>query len=650
MIEIFLSIEINAIDKLAIATTMMPSSTSGDGTSNILSNNFPGTNTLYIVPLAGFTKLPTLSFQDVTLDRLADWKLLPVRGMTSQGVVVDVTGFAPSIYPFKIIEKLSFWDVSLKNPQIVQAVLPDTDSLVNFQKIVPSRQDGLNFKLLKTDRETMGMFLEEQKDNKVVCQKLAPEIYQALMAETFSVPSSQWELLKDEYTKTHAAFKQLLVMSRKITLAEVVDVHIQEAQLNHVRLKLEEIQDQLMDYCSRPKVYQSYVEHLKEKGEVGYLAVLIYAKMANVSIFFWENDPERPHHLKLIEAHDGGESVSLTLHFEVSGYTHFDVLVPDNVSVQSLYGNDTVYSFTVTNGDPIYISDPLPEPPPVKVQPSYYFTYDHWNNITKVIDTLGNTTDHTYNFGNQRITQTQPAVYIVEPKGNIITGRPVTKYGYNIRGFKIGETDPNGNTQAHLLDSAGQEVGWRVGDGLLVRIQNFNALGQRECHTDARGYNWQYLYNHLNSVVQITYPSLHTEYFLYNELNYRTVDVDQIGNSTQYDHDPQGNVCLRIEPCTKYATQMIFDRNNKMTVIHNPDGTSMYWTRDYFGKEQQHSDLAGVPYFYSYDWKGQKISQYSNGGRMSYKGVVTKVSEPWWEHFPWNQKNKTFYFCIPNCY
>lgn len=379
VIEIYLSIQINGAEKLRIAYNVKPTQMTGNGTDIILNTTFPQTTVLYITPLTGFSALPKLSYLDMTKGRLADRKQLMPIGMTGQGIIIDVIGFQPCIYPFEIADQLS--------------------------------------------------------------------------------------------------------------------------------------------------------------------------------------------------------------------------------------GN-----FTVTGGSLLYKSDSVPDHPPVNVQPSYHFTYDHWNNLTRFVDTLNKVTDYTYNFANQRLTQMQPLVYVVQPDGRVTMGQPVTQWGYNERGFKIGEIDPNGNTQAFIVDCAGQEALWVVGDGVVVRTQEFNALGQRETHVDARGHAWHYQFNHRNSIVKITYPSYKTTDYAYNELNYRVKDVDQAKKETLYRYDVRGNIVERLEP-SGYPVIMDYERNGLMTRIQNPDSTSMEWIRNYFGRLQSHIDLAGFNYHYLYDLKNQKVMQTSQGDK-----------------------------------
>jgi YD repeat-containing protein len=54
--------------------------------------------------LKGLKETPTLEYLDVSLDRMRCWKQFKTISVTSQGFVVDVTGFTAGVYPFRCNE------------------------------------------------------------------------------------------------------------------------------------------------------------------------------------------------------------------------------------------------------------------------------------------------------------------------------------------------------------------------------------------------------------------------------------------------------------------------------------------------------------------------------------------------------------------
>src|SRR5262249_40115247 len=158
-----------------------------------------------------------------------------------------------------------------------------------------------------------------------------------------------------------------------------------------------------------------YIKHLETDGDLDYQTALLYAKQQGFSVYFWEKDPNRPYQMKLVASYDAGEKASKILHFDLAGSTGFNVLLPEEISIEQLYGKQPRYTFTVEppKGSP-YPSDQFDPSYPIEVKPSYYYEYDHWNNLTKVTDTLGNETTYTYSLNNQRISETKPEVNCVQ--------------------------------------------------------------------------------------------------------------------------------------------------------------------------------------------------------------------------------------------
>jgi YD repeat-containing protein len=648
--SIIVLLQLNDKDNLIIGNVLSPSSSEGDGTQIIMTDQFPSTTMLYITPLTGFTKLPTLSYLDTTLDRFAKWGIIPAIGMTSEGVVIEVTGLAPSVYPYKLSDQLSFWETSKDlHPafQTLQASLSDSEEPIELREVVPLGLSEIGFRLLKTDRQTIATMLEQYQYDEAVRQKLVPEIHHALISKTFTPPSDRWDLLKAKHEDLTKKFKEHLRILQERKVIQNIDYDVKAIEKDPLKLALEDTQSKMLAYCSKPKVYAAYKEHLKTQGELGYQTALLYAKHIGFDLFLWEYDSEKPFHLKLIDSHNTGIETLRRLHFSLVTPNHFKVLLPKDVEISSVYDDAPIYSFTVPGGGVPYISTPSSaSSQPVNVQPSYYLSYNNFNKLTKMVDTLGNPTEYAYNHNDDQLTLTQPPVNIVQPDGSTVVGRPVSSIIYNKRGFKMGETDPNGNTQASILDAAGQETALVLGEGTQSRIQTWNALSQRESHGDARGYLWNYKYNHLNSVLLITYPSTKTQQFGYDELNQRNVEIDQSGYATYYDFDPEGNIWLRVEPAGQ-ATWMAYDRNKLPIYTAYPDGTTLTYTRNYFGIVISEKDRGNVTKTYWGDYKGQILRQFGNVGHGTYsaKGIVLTEPNLKIGHYEFGGKSKLFFFC-----
>jgi YD repeat-containing protein len=629
-----INLQLNATDQIAFAREIQPNSSSGDGGVTPMVVNFPINTLMYISPLTGFKTLPTLSYLDVTMDRLATWKKIPAISMDDKGVFIDIINIEPCIYPFKTDDQLTFSKQPPKHVSSLKASLNENNQFIAFKQVMPEKgQSDIGFKLLKTNRKTVTDFLESQQADEMARQTLAPEILSALMTKMYAAPDDEWELLNEKYEKEKTAYRKSEAMMQQRKILKNIDVD--HNYLKQAQAKVEAVQNKMAKYCAKPEVYQHYVNHLKDKGELGFAAAFLYARYAGISVYFWQKDIDNPGQLKLLASHNAGKTgtqffskpaqaqqETQILHLEVTGFTHFNVLLSEEMTIEDIYGDQPQYSFMVLPPDGIpYPSNQFPPAPPLEVRPAYSYQRDAWNNLTQVVDTLGNETDYDYDYNNQRLSMTQSEVVVVNPDGGIVTAQPVTQWGYNIRGHNIVMTDPDGNTKANIVDNAGQETGKVLGDGVLIRQQSFDALGRRESHTDGRGYAWKYHCNRLNKITLITYPSGLTNTYVYNE-QYRIKDIDQAYLPTTYDYDATGNISLRISPMG-FRTAQIFDANHQMTYLLQPDGFFMTWTRDYFGQETSHTNLSGVQFVNQKDFKGQVVRRYAvNGGGLYKIGVI----------------------------
>ncbi|MGO4703065.1 hypothetical protein [Dyella sp. 2RAB6] len=85
-------------------------------------------------------------------------------------------------------------------------------------------------------------------------------------------------------------------------------------------------------------------------------------------------------------------------------------------------------------------------------------SYDRWGNVVSSIDAAGQATAYTYNERNQVLTQTGPAVAVVDAHGNSSAVTTVKTSGYDVDGNLTLSVDENGIISRTIYDAVGQVV------------------------------------------------------------------------------------------------------------------------------------------------------------------------------------------------
>lgn len=149
-------------------------------------------------------------------------------------------------------------------------------------------------------------------------------------------------------------------------------------------------------------------------------------------------------------------------------------------------------------------------------------------------------------------------------------------------------------------------------------------MGQIIEISDDRKKTWQFKYNH-RRLEELQFPSEKVEQYKEDEQGNRICVISPDGQKTYFNHDARNNITERILP-GKQRTTFSFDRNHQPLKINHPDGTSLTWTRDFFGHIESHKDLGDRNINYEYDNLKNVKRQTSKGGKArSYATVDEKV-------------------------
>ena len=229
----------------------------------------------------------------------------------------------------------------------------------------------------------------------------------------------------------------------------------------------------------------------------------------------------------------------------------------------------------------------------------------------------------------------------------------VSTYTYDLNGFLVSETDPNGNVQfTNTFDSTGRVVSQkdqlnntstfsyddaagtttftdasgavttynRAGNvpngqsgpgGTIATV--FNAALDATSFTDATGHAWQATYDGRGNILSRTAPAplSYSESWTYDGLNNPLTFTDGRGNTTTYTYDPAGRLLTEARP----------GGVNRL-YVWNTDGTLASST-----------DPRGGVTIYMYDGNGNVLSQTTPlGNKTTYTydaaGRVLTVTEP----------------------
>ncbi len=279
--------------------------------------------------------------------------------------------------------------------------------------------------------------------------------------------------------------------------------------------------------------------------------------------------------------------------------------------------------FTIGQGSMVFTSVPvltiLTSKKPVRAM-----EHDNFDNISKVTDTYGYSTDNQFDARGKLVETEHPEVEVELSNGATVKMRPVTKWGYDIRGHKIGVRDGNNHTRGWIVDEIGQVIKSVLADGTISEQQLFNALQQMVQFLDSTQEEYTFQYDHRNNLVWRKLPSKKVELFWYNEQNSLGSYTDTAGKTEFYHRDINDNITKFISAMgkiTEYVNDLLTNQPTRQT---NSDGSFLAWVLDNFGYTQNHTDLSGAVVTRQYNFLMQPTSIEGQGGNHGVQLVYVK--------------------------
>ncbi|AOJ64589.1 hypothetical protein WJ32_18595 (plasmid) [Burkholderia ubonensis] len=248
--------------------------------------------------------------------------------------------------------------------------------------------------------------------------------------------------------------------------------------------------------------------------------------------------------------------------------------------------------------------------------PAVNYAYDRWNNVIATSDPRngGLWTRYQYDAGNHMVVEIDPTATLWQESGssvNEIRQNAVKRYGYDLGGVLVSETDGNGNRTLHQVDSAGNVTADFFADG-ASQVYAFDAFNRRTMAIDPSQDATSYTYDRSDRLIRqdAGYTSIARTY---DELGH--VIVEQSGNGTRrYKYDAFGN---RLSSTIPGGQSSLFEYDSRGRVVKQIDVDSNVstWKYDYFGRLISRRDVGGADYSYTYDWASDLVKEVNSRGK-----------------------------------
>ncbi len=226
--------------------------------------------------------------------------------------------------------------------------------------------------------------------------------------------------------------------------------------------------------------------------------------------------------------------------------------------------------------------------------PIYQFGYNNRGDRTTVTDPLGRVTTTAYD-DEQRPT----SVTLPDPDGAGALSSPVLSTAYNAVGWITSTTDANGGVTSTTYDNLG-----RV---LTVTQPDPDGAGSLSASVIANEYDAQGLW-------KVTDAEGATITFTRDGQGRVIEQVDDDGNSTEFEYDYYGNLTKKIEPdpdgvgpLTRPTTNYSYDPAKRQISKTEPNGAATYYAYDVANNLTSLTDPAGNITNFGYDGQNRLV-------------------------------------------
>ena len=292
---------------------------------------------------------------------------------------------------------------------------------------------------------------------------------------------------------------------------------------------------------------------------------------------------------------------------------------------------------------------------------SFEYDSEKKNNLSSVVNPLGETTEFNYNDSNKltriivggitklearydsedKLVTAEDALkrqvrfsynketrelptHIVQPDGSVI------KICYDERHNVTQLTNANGVTTNFEYDELNRAVKTIDGNGNITQF-NYDSNNNITCITNSEGNSRKFTYNKANKVTNVVIENGAQIKREYNELGKLSKVTDPLGRGTALDYDEMWN-CSKVTEANGAQTQFLYNNMNRLESVIKPDANQVSFEYDPNGNRTKIIDEEGNVTNLSYDALGRLIEVCGEEGlKFSYTynvdGKVTRVTD-----------------------
>lgn len=306
-----------------------------------------------------------------------------------------------------------------------------------------------------------------------------------------------------------------------------------------------------------------------------------------------------------------------------ASYTYNDLNLP--LTATDYEGNSTTFTYDKI-GNLLSMTDGEGN--------TVHYNYDELNRMVSMKDANGGTHKFAYD-GAVVTSMTDGGGYIwtfaYDDMNNVLEVtdplRNTKSYEYNLKGWKISETEKDGGTTKYEFDAAGMVLSITDAMGeetTFTYDKMYNILSGR----DALGNTLDYVYDENYNKIKERDAKGGENHYTYDSRNRLIKTTDALGQDIAYELDGKGNILkttdrrgntrstlyhkiLNLPVLKKDAlgneTYYSYDRNGNLKKVTNPDGTSISYTYDRAGRMVSTTAQNGLVTRLSYDGNGNII-------------------------------------------
>lgn len=230
------------------------------------------------------------------------------------------------------------------------------------------------------------------------------------------------------------------------------------------------------------------------------------------------------------------------------------------------------------------------------------FSYDGNGNLNQVVDGEGNTTLLTSN-SNGDITNIDYEIgsesFSYDNRGNMATATDGNNHTYQFEYDALNRlvqiTDPLSNNIAYQYDANGNLTS-ETDENQHVRNYNYDALNRLRQVDDFTG-STAYTYDEVSNLASITNANGYTASFSYNRQNLMASETDAEGFTNTYEYDAAGNLIRKTDANGNTTTYTYDEADRLIGKIY--DGNSDYYEYDNNGNLTHcHNNDIAIDYTY----------------------------------------------------